>query len=99
MGIKETKSAASLLLIPNPAAKSVTLHHSSNINIESIQIFDNLGREVYVSRKADNSLTQHPVSYRDNNSTIDVSGFAPAVYTVVVKGNDFVVNKKLVVNR
>ena len=77
-----------ILLLPNPAKNQVIIHSKINSQINSVQIIDNLGRIV---------LTSNQQLTTNNQLTLDISSIAPAVYTVSVKGKDFIVNKKLVI--
>ena len=88
VGIANNAAIANQISItPNPAKEQVTI--SSSLTITSLQLFDLMGREVYFNV---------PVK-QVNNITINVGTLPPAIYTLVAKGANFVVNKKLVIGQ
>ncbi len=75
-----------IILQPNPASDMVQL--ISNIELESIRVMDNLGRSV---------LYQKLDMTKSKRTELSLSVLASGVYTVICKGKDFEVRKKLVV--
>lgn len=71
------------ILMPNPAHDKVQV--TSSYNIESVNIFTIDGREV----------RQFPVG--DRYSTIDIKGFSPGAYIVVIHTPAGLVSRKLIV--
>ncbi len=74
-------------LQPNPASQIVLI--KSELAMEQISIIDFLGRVV---------LDQFVENSKTSNTSINISKLAAGVYTVLCKGGDFEVRKKLVVD-
>ena len=86
--INNAAIAAKISIVPNPAKDQITIN-TTGLQINSIQIFDLTGREVNFNV---------PMKQL-NNEIIDVSKLVSAIYTVTLRGKDFVINKKLVISR
>ncbi len=76
----------SVKLQPNPARDLVQV--ISSMELESIQVFDYLGRIV---------MEQKVESAKAKRAELNIQALAAGVYTVLCKGNNFEVRKKLVV--
>ena len=91
VGIKNNATLImQISIVPNPANEQITINTAANLQITSIQIFDLTGREVHHSFVTPSRVEGH--------TTIDVHTLAPAIYTITLRGKDFVVNKKLVIS-
>lgn len=89
VGITENKlTSGNLILTPNPASKSVLLKSTQQVGVNSVQIFDKLGNVVFTKIFSDEGVTEYK---------LDIAELASAIYVVVVKGENFTLNKKLVV--
>ncbi len=84
-----------IIIYPNPANNQINILASSlntNINIPKIlyelQIFDQLGNKVIVKDFTKNGQVQ---------AKIDVSNLSSGVYTIAIKTNIGVINKKIIV--
>lgn len=89
VGIKENKLfSGSLIFTPNPTSKNVLISSTNQLGLNSIQIFDKLGNEVYTKLFSAESVTEFK---------LDIGDLASAIYVVVVKADNFTLNKKLVV--
>jgi len=92
-GVEEIGVLSSVTLFPNPTAQRVslefTLHHATNINVELLDMNGKM-------------LTNYPI---DNASTgtnvlnMDVSTLANGIYSVVIRSNDSLITKKLVITK
>ena len=88
VSIHEASSETVITLSPNPADENLTINSTFAIN--SILVYDALGRIVINENKFhSNSKTQ----------SINLSDLSSGVYAVVCKGNDFEVRKKLMVKK
>ncbi len=85
--LNNTQLESSITLQPNPAAESVMI--KSDGHIDRILIVDNLGREV---------LQQNNTESNNKIIHLNISKLNAGVYTLICKGKDLVVRKKLVVN-
>ncbi|MBL0046488.1 MAG: T9SS type A sorting domain-containing protein [Bacteroidetes bacterium] len=86
-GIKnDNLSEERVEMFPNPSKESVTI--LSDLNLHSVQVYDVLGRVAVSKLDADS---------KEKNTTLDISMLVHGVYTVICKGSDFEVRKKLVV--
>jgi len=89
VGITENKlTSGNLILTPNPASKSVLLKSTNQVGVNSVQIFDKLGNVVFTKIFSAVDVTEYK---------LDIAELASAIYVVVVKGENFTLNKKLVV--
>jgi len=89
VGITENKlTSGNLILTPNPASKSVLLKSTNQVGVNSVQIFDKLGNVVFTKIFSAEGVTEYK---------LDIAELASAIYVVVVKGENFTLNKKLVV--
>jgi len=82
----DDNSLESVFLFPNPAVKEVTLSNSSNIGLESVRIFDVMGRQVL------------DVNVNDMTSqiTIDVSWLKSGIYMVQIQSANGSTTKRMV---
>ncbi|MBL0046486.1 MAG: T9SS type A sorting domain-containing protein [Bacteroidetes bacterium] len=89
VGTPVTKAIeATFHLLPNPAKDAVTIMYPEYIKLTSILVYDYLGRVI---------LTLQSTNMKEGCSIINVGNLNAGVYTVVCKGNELEVRKKLVV--
>lgn len=79
---------ASFILFPNPANHKINIQ--SNNNMEHIEIFDALGKQVY---------NFNTVFKNENESEINVSSLKPGTYLVKLKSSNQVAAQRLVISR
>lgn len=84
-GISESITELSVAIYPNPANEFITLTNLPSHG--TVTILDATGKAVY-----------HSV-INTTQGVIDISGFASGVYSVLVRDNGRVANRKFVVNR
>jgi hypothetical protein len=78
-----------LVVFPNPASQAVTLHlNGSNNQMERVMVYGITGSLVYDSGKM-----------TSKRMIVDVSDFAPGIYTVRVLANGAMLTKKIEVIR
>jgi len=82
----DDNSLESVTLFPNPADKEVTLSNSSNIGLESMQIFDVMGKQVLDVN----------ISDMTSQITIDVSWLKSGIYMVQIQSDNGSTTKKMV---
>ncbi len=90
-GDQETQVATEeqLIVFPNPASQAVTLHlNGSNNQMERVMVYGLTGSLVYDSGKM-----------TSKRMMVDVSDFAPGIYTVRVLANGAMLTKKIEVIR
>jgi hypothetical protein len=75
-------SSTSISIYPNPSSEFININ-SKNENINSVKIFDSLGRLIFTSNEINL-----------NTFTIDVSGFASGLYLININENT---NKRLLI--
>jgi hypothetical protein len=82
-------TAQQLMVFPNPASQSVTLHlNGLGHEMEQVMVYNMTGGLVYDSGK----MTA-------KRMMVDVAGFAPGMYVVKVLANGEVLSKKVEVIR
>jgi PKD repeat protein len=84
-GTEEEILRSKVLLSPNPAADATELY-TSDLHVEAIEVLNSLGQKV---RSLQPSGTR--------NTRLDVSGLASGVYSVHIRAEEGLVEKKLVV--
>jgi hypothetical protein len=87
LGAGEVEDFASLVLYPNPADSKVNLSNPRQIDLNNVTIYDLTGRIV------------HKVDLRTMGSeiTIDIATLADAIYMIVIRGNQGISVKQLIV--
>jgi len=84
VGIKNIDLEESLLkLYPNPTSDKITIENTSSLKMESISVFNILGKVVY----------QSPAQMADKHQ-MDVSKLASGLYTVQIKTNNGLIVRK-----
>lgn len=87
IGIHEVADLSSkVFLKPNPASEMLTISYA--VPVTQILIYDYLGRVV---------LKQSTENSKPGSTTLNLSKIKTGIYTVISKGKDFEVRKKLVV--
>ena len=76
---------SSVLLYPNPAKGNVTIGNPENLELESANVYDLMGRLV----KSFN------LNGMETSKTLDVDNLAAATYIVIIKGKDGKTTKRL----
>lgn len=82
-----TEEAVSMVLYPNPAQQSVTIALDGILEQAQLNVFDIMGKQVF-SDKVSN-----------NNYTLQVDGFTPGIYFVVLQNGNKYFTQRLVVKR
>ena len=88
LGIGDVEDFASLVLYPNPADSKVNLSNPRQIDLNSVTIYDLTGRIV---NKVD-------LSTMGSEITIDIANLANATYMLVIRGDQVISTKQLIVN-
>ncbi len=84
LGIVENTKSDAILFFPNPVGNTLTISTQNNIFVDSIRVFDVLGREMFETV--------------ENVSTLDMSHLNDGIYLVNVQLNGETVIKKIVKN-
>ena len=81
-----------LEIFPNPSNGNFNcILHNENFNTSSIQLFDQLGQQVYEEKfTSDNSLSEHPLSLSQK--------LKAGIYTLKVTSDSFTRYKKIILN-
>ena len=87
LGAGEVEDFASLILYPNPADSKVNLSNPRQIDLSEVTIYDLTGRIVH---KVD-------LSTMGSEITIDIATLANAIYMVVIRGDQEISVKQLIV--
>ncbi|MEO8149645.1 MAG: T9SS type A sorting domain-containing protein, partial [Bacteroidia bacterium] len=95
-GINESNKNESITIYPNPTTGNNQLtidngHDLFGMQIENVAIYDLTGREVYSEN--------HQTPTANPEIIIDVSKFPAGVYSVQIQTADFMVTKKLVIEK
>jgi hypothetical protein len=85
-GIESITESNSVKIYPNPASDIVTIELDGSMQKVMVRIMNTIGQIVY-----EENITSA-------TSTINTSGFAKGIYTVVIEGKGVKVFKKLVIN-
>ena len=88
LGAGEIEDFASLILYPNPADSKVNLSNPRQIDLSEVTIYDLTGRIVH---KVD-------LSTMGSEITIDIATLANATYMLVIRGDQGISTKQLIVN-
>ncbi len=88
LGAGDVEDFASLVLYPNPADSKVNLSNPRQIDLNNVTIYDLTGRIV---NKID-------LSTMGSEITIDIATLANAIYMVVIRGDQRISTKQLIVN-
>ena len=88
LGAGDIEDFASLILYPNPADGKVNLSNPRQIDLNNVTIYDLTGRIV---NKVD-------LSTMGSEITIDISTLANATYMLVIRGDQGISTKQLIVN-
>ena len=88
LGVGNVEDFASLVLYPNPADSKVNLSNPRQIDLNNVTIYDLTGRIV---NKVD-------LSTMGSEITIDISTLANATYMLVIRGDQGISTKQLIVN-
>jgi hypothetical protein len=88
LGAGDIEDFASLILYPNPADSKVNLSNPRQIDLNNVTIYDLTGRIV---NKVD-------LSTMGSEITIDIATLANAIYMVVIRGDQRISTKQLIVN-
>ena len=88
LGAGEVEDFASLVLYPNPADSKVNLSNPRQIDLSEVTIYDLTGRIVH---KVD-------LSTMGSEITIDIATLANATYMLVIRGDQGISTKQLIVN-
>ena len=74
-----------VLLSPNPASEQTTLY-TSDLQVHAIEILNNLGQKVQNIRPS-----------AERNTILDTSSLVSGIYTICIRAEEGVIEKKLVV--
>ena len=88
LGAGDIEDFASLILYPNPADSKVNLSNPRQIDLNNVTIYDLTGRIVH---KVD-------LSTMGSEITIDIATLANATYMLVIRGDQGISTKQLIVN-
>ena len=86
--IKKQPENSAIKIYPNPSKGEITIENG-NTGSSSIKIYDMIGREVLYSKQLQNT----------DNQTIDISFLNNGIYILVVNSNNYIVNKKLIIEK
>lgn len=85
VGIRQVNVGNDVLTVyPNPAKSTATILNKGDLKMEQVLVYNVLGQVVY-NAKAD----------RNDSHTVNLSGFAPGVYTIQVQTDKGTVARKL----
>jgi len=89
IGIDEKNRKLAIEFYPNPAANIINVNNKSGQNIQSIIVYDQLGKVIYSNSTKDLST--------NTNLTIDTNNFSDGIYFVKVSVADEFFNQKVVI--
>jgi len=86
--MEEGNCVSTINIFPNPATNQWTIDNGQ-WKIESVEIYDATGREVYIEN--------HQTPNSNSETIIDVSKFPEGVYVARIQATNFIETKKLIV--
>jgi hypothetical protein len=87
--ISKDEALKQIYITPNPTSGYFQVNNMGNEKINAIKVYDKLGRLI---------ISFPAQKFVSTNTTIDISYLAPALYTLVVETNQFILTKKLLKN-
>ncbi len=87
-GIVSESGDASSMIYPNPSNNQIYIETNTDLEKTSLRFVNGYGSEVAV-----------PVSFSEKHAQADVSSLAVGIYTLLIKQNDFITRKKIIVIR